>query len=74
MEDPFLLTSLNLLFTGVDLAASFSNDALLPLMADKEVQNRLKPFLPAVENLPTSKDELRETLQSPQFKQVYNVI
>jgi len=58
---------------SVDLAASFSNDALLPLMADKEVQNRLKPFLPAVENLPTSKDELRETLQSPQFKQALSI-
>jgi len=58
---------------SVDLAASFSNDALLPLMADKEVQNRLKPFLPAVENLPTSQDELRETLQSPQFKQALSI-
>ena len=39
------------------------------------MQNRLKPFLPAVENLPDSDDEIRETIQAPQFKQVfiYNV-
>jgi len=58
---------------SVDLSTSFSNEALLPLMADKEVQNRLKPFLPVVENLPTSQDELRETIQSPQFKQALSI-
>ena len=55
---------------GVDLASSFSTEALLPLLADKELQKRLLPFLPAVENLPESEDELRQTIQSPQFKQV----
>lgn len=58
---------------SVDLSTSFSNDVLLPLMADKEVQSRLKPFLPAVENLPSAPDELKETLQSPQFKQALSV-
>lgn len=55
---------------NVDLSASFSVDALAPLLMDKEVQDRLKPFLPAVENLPSTEKEIRETIQSSQFKQV----
>jgi len=58
---------------SVDLATSFSTDALLPLMADKDVQERLKPFLPAVENLPSNETELRNTLTSPQFKQALSI-
>jgi len=54
---------------SVDLAASFSVDALTPLLTDKETQERLKPFLPAVENLSGSEDEVKKTIQSPQFKQ-----
>ena len=52
------------------MSASFSADALAPLLADKEVQDRLKPFLPAVENLPSTEKEIKETIQSSQFKQV----
>lgn len=58
---------------SVDLSASFSTEALLPLLKDKDVQSRLKPFLPAVENLPDSDDEIRETIQAPQFKQALSV-
>lgn len=58
---------------SVDLSASFSTDALLPLLSDKETQDRLKPFLPAVENLPSAENELRETVQSPQFKQALSI-
>jgi len=58
---------------SVDLSTSFSTEALLPLIADKEVQNRLKPFLPAMEDLPSSENELRETVQSPQFKQALSI-
>merc|ERR1719206_454966 len=58
---------------SVDLSTSFSTEALLPLMADKAVQERLKPFLPVVENLPGSESELRNTLQSPQFKQALSI-
>ena len=67
----FLLTFSSLFTnTGVDLAASFSVDALTPLLADKGTQERLKPFLPAVENLSGSEDDIKQTIQSPQFKQV----
>jgi len=58
---------------SVDLSTSFSTDVLLPLIADKEVQNRLKEFLPAAADLPTNQNELRETIQSPQFKQALSV-
>jgi len=58
---------------NVDLAASFSADALFPLLCDKDVQERLKPFLPAVENLPSTDKEIRETIQSAQFKQALSV-
>eukprot|EP00111_Clytia_hemisphaerica_P008889 TCONS_00025966-protein len=54
---------------SVDLAASFSVDALVPLLADKETQEKLKPFLPAVENLSGTEQEIKETVQSAQFKQ-----
>lgn len=58
---------------NVDLSASFSVDALAPLLMDKEVQDRLKPFLPAVENLPSTEKEIRETIQSSQFKQALSM-
>jgi len=58
---------------NVDLSSAFSTEALIPLLSDKALQSRLKPFLPTVENLPESQDELRETLQSPQFKQSLSV-
>ncbi|XP_057308668.1 proteasomal ubiquitin receptor ADRM1-like [Hydractinia symbiolongicarpus] len=58
---------------SVDLAASFSTEALLPLLKDKEVQTRLKPFLPAAGGLPADDEELRNTVQSPQFKQALSV-
>merc|ERR1719378_1894536 len=54
---------------SVDLAASFSVDALVPLLADKETQEKLKPFLPAVENLSGTEQEIKATVQSAQFKQ-----
>jgi len=54
---------------NVDLATSFSSEALLPLLADKNVQTRLAPFLPEAKDLPENPNELRETLQSAQFKQ-----
>ena len=57
-------------YIGVDLSVSFSTEALLPLLSDKDTQSRLKPFLPVVDSLPESENELRETIQSPQFKQV----
>ena len=58
----------------MDLAASFSVDALVPLLADKETQEKLKPFLPAVENLSGTEQEIKETVQSAQYKQVSSSI
>ncbi|XP_065651953.1 proteasomal ubiquitin receptor ADRM1-B isoform X2 [Hydra vulgaris] len=58
---------------SVDLSSSFSTEALLPLLVDKDVQARLQPFLPAVSTLRGSENELRETIQSPQFKQALSI-
>jgi len=58
---------------NVDLANSFSVEALAPLLVDKDVQERLKPFLPAVENLPEGENEVRETIKSAQFRQALSI-
>ncbi len=43
---------------------------MIPILANAEVQQRLLPFLPEGEVLPRSEEELRNTVQSPQFQQV----
>ena len=55
---------------AIDLSAAFTTDALAPLLSDPEVQKRLSPFLPEVKDLPQSEGDVKETIQSPQFKQV----
>ena len=58
---------------NVDLSTSFTSEALLPLLADKSVQERLTPFLPEAKDLPHDQNELKDTLQSPQFKQALSI-
>lgn len=45
-------------------------DVLLPLLADPKIQERLIPFLPEGESVPKTLEELKENIESPQFKQV----
>lgn len=54
---------------AVDLSTSFNTEALAPLFADAEVRRQLCQFLPEVNDLSNSEQEIRETIQSPQFKQ-----
>ena len=42
---------------------------MIPILADSAVQERLTPFLPQDASIPSSEDELRATVSSPQFHQ-----
>jgi len=53
----------------VDLSGSLNAELLIPLLAKPEIQERLAPFLPQGESLPSSEEELRQTVHSPQFHQ-----
>ncbi|XP_005091550.1 proteasomal ubiquitin receptor ADRM1 isoform X2 [Aplysia californica] len=54
---------------GVDLAKALSPEAMVPILANPQVQERLIPYLPEGESLPKTEEELRNTIQSPQFQQ-----
>ncbi|XP_025089736.1 proteasomal ubiquitin receptor ADRM1-like isoform X2 [Pomacea canaliculata] len=53
----------------VDLAKALNPEAMLPILANPEVQQRLIPYLPEGESLPKTEEELRNTVSSPQFQQ-----
>jgi len=53
----------------VDLSSSLNSELLIPLLANHDIQERLAPFLPQGESLPSSEEELRQTVHSPQFRQ-----
>nr|KAG5710787.1 hypothetical protein BaRGS_026938 [Batillaria attramentaria] len=53
----------------IDLAKALNPEAMLPILANPEVQERLIPYLPEGETLPKTVDELRNTVSSPQFQQ-----
>ena len=44
---------------------------MIPILANSEVQERLVKYLPDGESLPKTEQELRDTVQSPQFQQVW---
>jgi len=54
----------------VDLSAAITSEAMIPVLANAEVQQRLIPLLPEAAELPKTEAELRETMHSPQFHQV----
>ncbi|KAK7502964.1 hypothetical protein BaRGS_00005913 [Batillaria attramentaria] len=54
---------------NIDLAKALNPEAMLPILANPEVQERLIPYLPEGETLPKTVDELRNTVSSPQFQQ-----
>ncbi|KAK7091640.1 proteasomal ubiquitin receptor ADRM1-B-like isoform X2 [Littorina saxatilis] len=54
---------------SVDLAKALNPEAMLPILANAEVQERLLPYLPEGEMLPKTEAELRNTVASPQFHQ-----
>ena len=55
----------------MDLAKALNPEAMLPILANAEVQERLIPYLPEGELLPKTEAELRNTISSPQFQQVW---
>ncbi|GFS16094.1 proteasomal ubiquitin receptor ADRM1 [Elysia marginata] len=55
---------------GVDLAKALSPEAMIPILANPGVQERLLPYLPEGGTLPKTEQELRDTVQSPQFQQI----
>ncbi len=59
-----------MLFTAIDLASAVTPEVMIPILANKDIQENLIPHLPEGESLPKSEEELRKTVQSPQFQQV----
>ncbi|XP_029282020.1 proteasomal ubiquitin receptor ADRM1 isoform X2 [Cottoperca gobio] len=54
---------------AVDLASVCTPEMMAPILTNAEVQQRLLPFLPSGESLPQSADEIKNTINSPQFQQ-----
>lgn len=52
-----------------DLSLALTSEALIPVLANAEVQQRLIPLLPEAAELPKTETELRQTMHSPQFQQ-----
>jgi len=57
---------------NIDLSSALTPEVMIPILANKDVQERLIPFLPEGETLPKTEAELRATVQSPQFNQAMN--
>jgi hypothetical protein len=55
----------------IDLSELLSMDVMAPILANKNVQEKLINYLPESEVLPKSEQELRNTLTTPQFKKVW---
>lgn len=53
----------------IDLTQALNPESMIPILANSEVQERLVKFLPDGESLPKTEQELRNTVQSPQFQQ-----
>jgi len=53
-----------------DLSTAITGEAMIPVLANADVQQRLIPLLPEAADLPKTEAELRETMHSPQFHQV----
>ena len=66
----FFPTKWCLHLSEVDLVNALNPESMIPILANKDVQERLLKFLPEGESLPKTEGELRNTVQSPQFQQV----
>ena len=58
--------------SDIDLSSALNPEVMIPILANKDIQERLIPFLPEGENLPKTEDELRNTVKTPQFQQVFS--
>lgn len=52
----------------VNLAEAITPEKMIPILADSQVQERLKPFLPQGETIGSTEEELRATVHSPHFR------
>lgn len=67
-----ILSSMNVPTTpkdSIDLVQALNPESMIPILANSEVQERLAEYLPDGESLPKTEQELRATVQSPQFQQ-----
>lgn len=51
------------------MSEALNAEQMVPILADPAVQERLTPFLPQDASIPSSEEELRSTISSPQFQQ-----
>lgn len=58
----------------MDLTSVLTPEIMAPILANPEVQQRLMPYLPSGESLLQSTEELHNTLSSPQFQQVVQIL
>jgi len=58
--------------TEVNLAEAITPEKMIPILADSQVQERLKPFLPQGETIGSTEEELRATVHSPHFRSAMN--
>lgn len=56
----------------IDLSELVPLDLMAPILANKQIQERLMQHLPESEILPKTEEELRTTLTTPQFKKAMN--
>ena len=54
----------------LDLSEVINLETMAPILADKQIQERLMQYLPESEILPKTEQEIRTTLTTPQFKKV----
>lgn len=52
---------------------TFSSQNLVPVLSNKDVQEKLRAHLPEGTTLPSTEKELRDSIQSPQFRQAVSV-
>lgn len=52
----------------LDLSEVINLETMAPILADKQIQERLMQYLPESEILPKTEQEIRTTLTTPQFK------
>ncbi|CAF2914388.1 unnamed protein product [Rotaria sp. Silwood2] len=54
---------------AIDLCDIMTSENLVPLLANKDVQEKLLAHLPEGSTVPNTEKELKESIQSPQFRQ-----
>ncbi|CAF0810620.1 unnamed protein product [Rotaria sordida] len=54
----------------IDLCDIMTNENLVSLLANKDVQEKLRAHLPEDNTIPNTEEELKESIQSPQFRQI----